>query len=375
MRALLRVISKKDKSASMDRVQELLESSKKMIRDCSLENGAIVAANSDKEYYPENVANYRFVWPRDAAFTLYAADILEMEQLESRFFDWMVERAEGFELSGIIYHRYSTNGPRDTDFGHQYQPDQAAALLWATLDTNKELSDEQREIIHLIADGLWKQWSDKSFHQNSHDLWEEREAHVDKNENFTYTVAACSKALFLAAERLGEQKWRSTAEEMRDRLKEHEIEKDDKSYFPRTYGDISDETVDAAALGLVWPFDVVEDRERLKNTVKLIEEDLLQDEGVMRYRGDMYDGMVHHTQHLKKGAGPWPLLSFWHCIALEELGEKERAKELFEKQISAFEGELIPEQILKGDNRSSIRPLAWSHAMFVIAADRLGYMS
>ena len=112
---------------------------------------------------------------------------------------------EGFTESGLIFHRHATNGPRDTDFGHQYQPDQAAALLWSILETNPGLNKTQEETVHLLADGLWSQWHEDSFPQDTHNLWEERTAHHDMNENFTYTLAACSKALYLAAGRLGEE--------------------------------------------------------------------------------------------------------------------------------------------------------------------------
>ncbi|MEF8880814.1 MAG: glycoside hydrolase family 15 protein [Candidatus Nanohaloarchaea archaeon] len=353
------------------RVKELVESSREVLRDVCIENGAVVAANSDKDYYPENVANYRFVWPRDAAYTLYALDILGEEEQEERFYDWLMERAEGFKDSGVIYHRYSTNGPRDTDFGHQFQPDQAAALLWTILETNKELDERKKEIIHLLADGLWSQWDEENFHSPTHDLWEEREAHPDMKENFSYTLAASSEALYLAADEIGEQKWFKTAEQMRERLEQHQAKEDGKTYYPRTFGDVVDETFDACNLGLVWPFNVVQKDEKLKNTVELIEEHLMIDEGIMRYPGDMYDGIIHHTKHLKKGAGAWPLLTFWYSIAIHELGRKEEAQEVFDRQVDKIEGEYFPEQIFSRD-RQGIKPLAWSHSMFIIAAEKLG---
>lgn len=355
----------------MASVDDLVEASKKVIEDCALENGAIVAANSDKEYYPKDVANYRFVWPRDVGFILYAANILDLD-IEEDFMDWLMGRAEGFKESGIIFHRYSTNGPRDTDFGHQYQPDQAAALLWAILETNDSLNEKQDKIIHLLADGLWKQWEGKTFHSPTHDLWEERQAYPDMNENFSYTLAACSEALYLAAARFEEDKWRHTAEEMRERLETSETERNGRKYFPRSFGEVSDKTVDASVLGIIWPFNVIKDDERILNSVQLVEEELMTENGVMRYSGDMYDGMVHHTNHLKKGAGAWPLLSFWQVIALNRLNRSDEAEKLFYQQLEQLEGKYIPEQIFSEDNKSSIKPLAWSHAMFVIAADELG---
>jgi len=47
-------------------IRELLITSKKVIKDCALPNGAIVAANSTKPYFPKEAKYYRFVWPRDA---------------------------------------------------------------------------------------------------------------------------------------------------------------------------------------------------------------------------------------------------------------------------------------------------------------------
>ncbi|MBC5792762.1 MAG: hypothetical protein H8Z69_01860 [Nanohaloarchaea archaeon] len=352
----------------MDRIKELIETSREVIKDCQVENGAIVAANSDKEYYPENVSNYRFVWPRDAAFVIYAEKLLGMEELENEFIEWLHDRAEGFSDSGLIFHRYATNGPRDTDFGHQYQPDQAAALLWSILETHEELNEKMSETVHLLADGLWSQWHQDHFHQDTHDLWEERAAYHDKKENFTYTLAACSKSLFMAAERFDEEKWRKTAEEMQARLNQHGEE-----YYYRSYGEVSDESIDASVLGLVWPFNIVEKDKMLENSINMVEENLMNINGVMRYEGDMYDGIIHHTEHLDKGAGAWPLLSFWHVIALSKMGERDRAEALFHDQIEKIDGDYIPEQIFE-DDREGIEPLAWSHAMFVIAADELGYL-
>lgn len=367
------LLSQQSENPGMDkRVEELIESSRKVIRDSQVENGAIVAANTDKDYYPNNVANYRFVWPRDAAFTIYAEKTLGMEKMEQKFIKWLHNRAEGFSDSGLIFHRYATNGPRDTDFGHQYQPDQAAALLWSILETNPDLNQVQSDTVHLLADGLWSQWHNKSFAQNTHDLWEERTAHHDKNENFSYTLAACSKALYLAADRMDEKKWRKKADEMRERLLQHAY--NDKEYYYRSYGEVQDESVDASLIGLGWPFNIVENDQKLENTLDLIEDKLMNGRGIMRYQGDMYDGVIHHTGYLSKGAGSWPLLTFWYVKLLSQLGRREKAEELFYRQINAFEGEYIPEQVFEKDGKNGIKPLVWSHAMFVIAAEELGYL-
>lgn len=372
IRRLRTLLSRKHVKLDMeDRIQELVEASKEVIRDSQIDNGAIVAANTDKDYYPDNVANYRFVWPRDAAYTIYAEKILGMDRLEEEFISWLHDRAEGFTDSGLVFHRYATNGPRDTDFGHQYQPDQAAALLWAILETNPELNKTQRETVHLLADGLWSQWNNDSFVQDTHDLWEERTAHHDMNENFSYTLASCSKALYMAADRLEEQKWQKTADEMREQLLQHA--ENEKEYYYRSCGDVCDKSIDSSVLGFVWPFDVVERDDKLDNSLDLMEKRLMTDRGLMRYEGDMYDGVIHHTGYLSKGAGGWPLLSFWYVKVLSMLGENEKAEQLFHRQIEAIDGKYIPEQIFE-DGREGVKPLVWSHAMFVVAAEELGYI-
>jgi len=69
------------------KVKKLIKTSEKVILDCCLDNGAIVAANSTKPYYPKEAKNYFYVWPRDASFTCIAADILGITNIQEKFFD------------------------------------------------------------------------------------------------------------------------------------------------------------------------------------------------------------------------------------------------------------------------------------------------
>ena len=45
----------------MNKIAELLETSREVIKDCSLPNGAIIAANSTKTYFPKEAKYYKFV--------------------------------------------------------------------------------------------------------------------------------------------------------------------------------------------------------------------------------------------------------------------------------------------------------------------------
>src|SRR5680860_128836 len=89
---------------------ELIKASQNIILNCCLENGAIVAANSTKKSYPKEAKSYFYVWPRDAAFSCIALDILDVTDVQEKFFDWLIERAEGWQETGLFYEKYYTNG-------------------------------------------------------------------------------------------------------------------------------------------------------------------------------------------------------------------------------------------------------------------------
>jgi GH15 family glucan-1,4-alpha-glucosidase len=93
----------------MIKEEDLIETTKRIIKDVAVENGAIVAANTDKKYYSKDVSSYRYVWMRDASFICVAADILGIE-IQADFFQWCLERAEGFDHDGVFYQTYHTNG-------------------------------------------------------------------------------------------------------------------------------------------------------------------------------------------------------------------------------------------------------------------------
>jgi len=349
------------------RVEQLLEVSKQVILDCSLENGSIVAANTDKSYYPKFVNNYRFVWPRDVSFTIYAASLLGIEDIEEKFVNWLLERAEGFKEEGFIYQRYATNGTRDLYFGSQYQPDQAGALLWIL--TKRSKSDKSyKKAITLLADGLCSIWNKNHFNRITFDLWEERKCIPSLNGNFAYTLSACSYGLDQANKKHPKSKWKTTSRQMKKLLKSF-----GEDYYYRLDGKLPDKRIDASVFGLIWPFNILRKDKRLGNSIAKLEKSLLTKKGVRRYEHDEYDGQIGDLIHWKKGAGAWPLLNFWHVKALDKIGERKKAKILFKKYLRQIKGDYIPEQIFDNDIQHSVSPLCWSHSMFVIAAKCLGY--
>jgi len=356
-------------------IKQLIETSKEVIKDCALENGAIVAANIDKPYVHREAANYRWVWPRDAAFVCVAADILNIP-VQEKFFSWLDNAPQDFQRNKILYANYATNG-RIGSMGRSFQPDQAGEILWAIHWHFKEdlkQALKYKDLIERLSDGLCHHWDKHHFDMHTIDIWEESHRHtsVTMKNNFTYSLAACAKGLLLAYQMQPVALWKETAWQMIEQIKKA-YNKEEK-YFYRTFGKINDSNIDASLLGLAWPFEIYESQsEEIKETIKKIEEKLVINGGVHRYQFDYYDG----EGSSQEGSGAWPVLNFWLSICYALSGNKKKAVEYYEWVLKRIDKDgyqnYIPEQIFE-DFRRGIYPLSWSHAMFIIASYYLGYL-
>ncbi len=349
------------------RVQHFVEVSRQVVLDCALENGAIVAANCFKEYYPKEAKDYMYVWPRDASFACVSADILRIEDVQERFFDWCLNRAEGFREGECLLQNYSVNGPKASA---NFQPDQTGSLLWAIWHHFREKPTralKYERLVRQAADGLCSKWKENHFDDVANDLWEERFTFPDLEDNFTYSLAACIKGLRCANEIVPNKKWMNAADSMFQRLEQHF-----KDFFIRSHGKLSDERIDASALGLVYPFDLFRVNDpRISATVKQIEKKLVLHGGVHRYESDEYDGWMYRGLHRKKGAGAWPILNFWMSIYYAKLGDREKALQYYNWPLGRVQ-EFLPEQLFENNLQVSVAPLCWSHAMHIIASKELG---
>lgn len=357
----------------MDRerkIHHLVETSREVLTDVALENGAIVAANSDKPYYPREASDYRYVWPRDAAFVCVAADRLKLP-IQEPFFRWLEEKPEDFRKDRLLYANYGTNGRLGT-LGHTFEPDQAGTVLWAIADHFRGEPERARAfepLIRRLADGLTAVWNHTSFIPNTVDLWEdvERQTSTRIENNFTYSLAACARGLLLADRILPTATWREAAVEMLRQI--------DQAYDPahraflRNHGKINDRNVDASLLGLGWPFEVIQPTdERFRATLAKIEQTIVVKGGVHRFQFDYFDSEGTAWE----GGGAWPVLNCWLAIVWKQLGDDRRALSYYDWVIERVE-RYLPEQIFD-DFRVGIYPLAWSHAMFILATEALGLL-
>ncbi len=355
---------------SSSKIIRLIQITEEIIKDCALENGGIIAANSTKNYFPANAKNYFYVWPRDAAFTCLVADMIGLQELQINFFRWCITHAEGFINRGLFYEKYYPNGLKAL---MNFQPDQTGSVLVAACSfcKNHPYGAKNPEMIELItraANGITDEWEDTNFKSVTNDLWEERLCFPDLEENFSFSLASCIKGLRMANEIIPRGEWVKTAEKMKERLDMHF-----NGHFYRSFGKLPDNRIDASIIGLVYPFEIYDARdERIIASVNEIEKRLVIDGGVHRYEHDDYDGWMYEGKHMKKGSGAWPLLNFWLSVYFSLRGDRSKA-EMYYYWVLDRMGEkvYIPEQIFNNDLQVSVTPLLWSHTMFYLASKHL----
>lgn len=353
-------------TAKNAKIKRIIETTKDLIKNCSLESGGIVAADSTKNNYPPSAKNYFYIWPRDASFACIAADMLGIKEIQENFFNWCFERAEGFKEKGLFYEKYYPNGLKALT---NFQPDQTGMVLfalWHHYENYKDNAVPFHDMIKAAAEGICDIWEKDHFSEVINDLWEERFCFPDLNENFSYSLAACIRGLECANELIPEKKWITASQEMRNQLNKHFV-----GHFVRSYGDLPDRRIDASILGLIYPFEIYGSNEqRIEASIEEIEKKLCMKGGIHRYEHDDYDGWMYETMHRKKGAGAWPLLNFWMSIYYAIKGDRNNAEKYYYWVLERIENN-IPEQIFENKMQISVSPLLWSHSMFAIASKYL----
>ena len=354
-----------------NKIETLLNTSEKVINDCCLENGGIVAANSTMPYYPKEAKNYFYVWPRDASYICLAADAIGLNDIQENFFSWLSSRAEGWKETGLFYEKYYPNGLQALN---RFQPDQTGSVLLVVynfIKKDKVKIDKYKKLIIKSADGICAVWEKDHFNLITNDLWEGRLTFPDLKENFSYSLAACVKGLQCASKLFPNKNYAKTIAQMRETLIKVASK---KGYFYRSFGKLNDERIDASLLGFVWPLEIVSPKNKLaQNTVKMIEKILVKNFGVYRCEYDNYDGWMFEKKLRNKGAGYWPLLNFWMSIILNKMGRKKEALKYYNKVIDST-NKFIPEQVFDNNIQKSVSPLCWSHAMFILASKELGFL-
>jgi len=361
-------------TAMREEVVRLAAASHKVFDACLLPNGCLVSAPSHHPAYPARARPDLHTWPgREAGFAVAGMEALGRAARQP-LLGWIWDRADGFQETGLIFEDYHPNGVRR---GREWQPDQAGTLLWELCRSPDPWDRLEAAVVRKLAGGLIGQWDGTGFRLRYRDVWQERFADPVYRSNFTYSLAACAAGLWLAAEVYGMQAWRTAAGQMAARVADAWNAR--LGQYARRFGRSgNDSNVDASLLGLIWPFSVIDDEDRLHAIVDGVEARLLSEIGVYRYVYDVYDGEVDEWgTELQQGAGAWPVLTFWLAIAHSRLGDRTRALQTFQIGLESVDAEgFFPEQVFPpGDPRVGVKPRLWSHTMFALAADELGLLA
>lgn len=338
--------------------------------------GFIAGPECDPEF--QLSGGYAYCWGRDAAYMTTALDEAgHHAETEAFFLRWAV-RAQ--EPSGAWLHRHYVDGTLAPSWG-LLQIDEGASILygaWRHYQITRDLDFVQAfwPAVKRGADYLKAYRHATGLPGHSIDLWEKR------NGVHTYSSAAVAAGLMGAAglaEAIGEEgdEYRAAAHEIR-RAMEHHLWSDELGRFLQTIDLVATgpaeagrtdlttaEVPDISILGVAFPFGIFAvDDLRVVRTAKVLESTLaVPDSGaVYRYTGDQYIG-----------GHPWLIGSLWLAIYKLSLGKAERARELIDwvAQRATPLG-LLPEQVrLDTGEPTWATPLAWSHAMFVLAMHRL----
>jgi GH15 family glucan-1,4-alpha-glucosidase len=122
--------------------------------------------------------------------------------------------------------------------------------------------------------------------------------------------------------------------------------------------------VDLAQLSLIWPYNVVTEEEQ-SQILENVEYHLLRERGVIRYKNDYYynanpDGFSEEAE--------WTFGLAWLGIIYEQMGNKDKAKELVDKLIDLDTQAGVPELYFSNSPEYNANtPLGWSESLFVVA--------
>jgi GH15 family glucan-1,4-alpha-glucosidase len=320
------------------------------------DTGAVIAAPELDPGF-EHSGGYGFVWGRDLAFIVLAFLAAGRDDLARRALRWL-PRAQ--EPEGLWLQRHWTDASLAPSWC-RHQLDETGAILFAYDAAWQQLGDESLDAelwpsALRAADFLLGTLDDDGLPIATADLWEEREGRHAFTAAAIYGGLCAVAAMARRHEPQLADRYEAAADLVREAI-ERELWSDFHGRYLRSLGD---PTLDVSLLGLAWPFAAVEPGgDRMRATVTALESELGCPAGsVRRYAGDTY-----------AGGNRWVLAALWLGLWHRQVGDgagNERSLE-YALGVQTDLG-LLPEQVTEDGQPAWVVPLAWSHAMLVLAA-------
>ena len=342
--------------------------------------GGIIAAPEVDEGLTQ-CGRYAYCWPRDAVFITRALDILKMTKDTEKFYSNFCKMTQS--KNGMWEQRFYTDGKLAPCWG--YQIDETASVIYGVYTHYEYTKDEQflKDNLQMCEKAITflkkyiKDIIDKTgIYHVSYDLWEMYEGiHL-------YSLASIFAA-FESMKKIYNILGKNTSDFENNRLKDEKIHKsidemskmqiEIKTYIEENFYDnnrktfvrnLDDKRIDISLIGAVVPFNVFSPKEKkVLNTIENINLTLRTYTG--GYQRFEYD-------HYRNGA-PWTISNLWMTLYYLEIGEKKKAKEIFDFVLKtagkhSFLGEQVDNNTLKPN---WVIGLGWAHAMFIIVLEKI----
>ncbi|MBN1855892.1 MAG: glycoside hydrolase family 15 protein [Dehalococcoidia bacterium] len=309
--------------------------------------GALVAAPTTS--LPEHIGgarnwDYRYTWLRDASLTLFAFAKLGHLEETHPFMSWLLNICGTCGSDTRVLYRIDSSSPpaeRSLSQFEGYRQSQPvrvgnAAHLQVQLDVYGEVLEAAHA--YLRAGGYTSQSTWRTLRRfveaASHmwmnvdnGIWEVR----GSQQHFTHSKLMCWVALdrgMRIARHLGyvriANRWRKTADTIKNSILD-EAWNPDINAFTQYYGSA---TLDASTLLMSLSGLLPATDSRMSSTIRRIEEDLMVEGYVRRYKPEQTDDGLDDSE----GAFLW--CSFWMARNLLRLGRYKDAQDLYERILS-----------------------------------------
>ncbi|CAB4936384.1 unannotated protein [freshwater metagenome] len=360
--------------------------------------GAIIAAPTaalPEELGGERNWDYRYVWMRDAAFTVYALMRLGFTAEAEAFMGWMADRFR--ETDGVDDDDLPESGPLQTMYRVDGDPkleeeelDHLAGYAGSTpvrigngaatqlqLDIYGELIDSVYLFDKYGTPISWRTWQDltrvvewvcEHWDQADEGIWETRGGRQDHVFSRLMCWVAIERMVRMARKRglpADLERWTAVRDEIYRQVMDRgfKAEKGADGAFVQHY---ADGVLDASVLLMPMVKFCSPRDPRFLSTLEAIEEHLVSDSLVHRYdpeaSPDGADG----------GEGTFSICSFWYVEALTRAGRLEDARLALEKMFTyANHLGLYAEQISLTGQQLGNFPQAFTHFSLISAAYNL----
>ena len=309
--------------------------------------GAILAAATTS--IPETIGevrnwDYRFCWIRDASMVIRVVHELGHKNVIKKYLEYIIDlipdKGDKFQIM------YGINGEKELK---EKQLDHLAGYKNSTPVRvgNAAFSQKQNDIYGVLMDIIYTEiklfTDDKDLHEQ---LWSitknvawvinERWTYPDKgiwefrgeDQHFTFSKVLCWVAMDRAikvAQLFNKDKKTSKWTVLRGEIKQDILQhgwNDQKKSFTQSY---NSNDLDASIL-LMEPYGFIEANDPMYiSTVHAIEEELSNDGLLYRYKNEDDFGLPSSS---------FTVCTFWFIDALNKIGERGKAKELFDKLLS-----------------------------------------